>query len=43
MKTRTDGKRLLIYTDSGKADLKEAYCYATDVNGEQIPTSIIKA
>ena len=26
--TRTDGKRLLVYTDSGKSDQKEAYAFA---------------
>lgn len=41
VKTRTDGKRLLVYTDSGKADLKEAYCYALDENGTPVPTKVI--
>lgn len=35
--TCTDGKRLLVYTDSGKPGLKEAYCYVIDENG--LPTS----
>lgn len=34
VKTRTDGKRLLVYTDSGKTDQKEAYCYTLDANGQ---------
>ena len=43
VKTRTDGNRLLVYTDSGKADLKEAYCYAFDDNGVPVPQSITRA
>ena len=43
VKTRTDGKRMLVYTDSGKVDLKEAYCYALDKNtGLPVPSSIVK-
>ena len=30
VKTRTDGKRLLVYTDSGNVEMKEAYAYALD-------------
>ncbi len=43
VKTRTDGRRLLVYTDSGKADLKEAYCYNLDDNGVLIPVPVIRA
>lgn len=43
VKTRTDGKRLLVYTDSGKADTKEAYAYTLDENGEPIPSTVVKA
>jgi beta-lactamase superfamily II metal-dependent hydrolase len=43
VKTRTDGKRLLVYTDSGKADMKEAYCYALDENGLPVPATVIRA
>lgn len=43
VKTRTDGKRLLVYTDSGKADLKEAYCYSMDGNGNPVPSPVRKA
>jgi hypothetical protein len=42
VKTRTDGQRLLVYTDSGKANTKEAYAYQLDENGEPIPSSVIK-
>jgi beta-lactamase superfamily II metal-dependent hydrolase len=37
VKTRTDGEHLLIYTDSGKADLKEAYRYRLDDSGVPVP------
>lgn len=40
VKTRTDGKRLLVYTDSGKADMKEAYCYTLDENGLPVPAAV---
>jgi hypothetical protein len=42
VKTRTDGKRLLVYTDSGKRDTKEAYAYELDENGEPVPSSVNK-
>lgn len=42
VKTRTDGERLLIYTDSGKADLKEAYAYTLDSNGMPVPSDIVR-
>ncbi|MFN5366739.1 MAG: ComEC/Rec2 family competence protein [Bacteroidota bacterium] len=42
VKTRTDGKRLLIYCDSGKADLKEAYCYTLEEGKIPEPASVIK-
>jgi hypothetical protein len=42
VKTRTDGKRMLVYTDSGKADTKEAYAYSLDENGEPIPSPVVK-
>ena len=34
VKTRTDGERMLVYTDSGKANMKEAYAYRIGVGGE---------
>ena len=43
VKTRTDGRRLLVYTDSGKADMKEAYCYNLDDNGVPVPVSVVRA
>jgi len=42
VKTRTNGKRLLVYTDSGKADMKEAYCYSFDANGLLGPSEVIR-
>lgn len=42
VKTRTDGARLLVYTDSGKSDMKEAYAYALDENGTPIPSPVVK-
>jgi beta-lactamase superfamily II metal-dependent hydrolase len=42
VKARTDGKRLLVYTDSGKANLKEAYCYALDEDGQPVPASVVQ-
>jgi hypothetical protein len=42
VKTRTDGARLLVYTDSGKADLKEAYCYALDASGAPTPAEVVR-
>jgi beta-lactamase superfamily II metal-dependent hydrolase len=43
VKTRTDGRRLLVYTDSGKADMKEAYCYQLDENGQPVPAPVVRA
>jgi beta-lactamase superfamily II metal-dependent hydrolase len=43
VKTRTDGTRLLVYTDSGKADLKEAYAFALDGNGQPVPSPVVRA
>lgn len=31
---RTDGKRVLVFTHTGKRDLKEAYCFEVSDNGE---------
>ncbi len=42
VKTRTDGHRLLVYTDSGKATLKEAYCYALDETGGPVPSPVVR-
>lgn len=43
VKTRTDGRRLLVYTDSGKVDLKEAYAYVLDPNGMPTPAPVMRA
>jgi beta-lactamase superfamily II metal-dependent hydrolase len=42
VKTRTDGGRLLVYTDSGKDDLKEAYAYNLDDTGMPVPSEVTK-
>lgn len=42
VKTRTNGSRLLVYTDSGKADMKEAYCYSLDGNGLPVPSPLVR-
>lgn len=43
VKTRTDGSRMLVYTDSGKTDMKEAYCYLLDENGLPVPSPVVRA
>lgn len=43
VKTRTDGNRLLVYTDSGKANMKEAYCYGLDDKNGPVPVPVIRA
>ena len=40
VKTRTDGERLLVYTDSGNVRLKEAYAFVADEAGEPVPAPI---
>ena len=42
VKVRTDGQRLLVYTDSGQADLKEAYAYQIDAAGKLTPSEVTK-
>jgi beta-lactamase superfamily II metal-dependent hydrolase len=42
VKTRTDGNRMLVYTDSGKVDMKEAYAYALDENGLPVPSPVVR-
>jgi len=42
VKTRTDGERLLVYTDSGKADMKEAYCYTLDEKHGPVPAAVLR-
>jgi hypothetical protein len=43
VKTRTDGKRMLVYTDSGKVDMKEVYSYALDADGLPVPSPVMRA
>ena len=33
VKTRTNGRRLFVYTDSGNLEMKEAYAYSLDQAG----------
>ena len=37
---RTDGKRLLVYTNSGQAKMKEAYGYEMDQFGKPKPAQV---
>lgn len=43
VKTRTNGQRLLVYTDSGNVKLKEAYAYALDDTGVAQPVPVLRA
>jgi ribonuclease BN (tRNA processing enzyme) len=43
VKTRTNGRRLLVYTDSGNVSLKEAYAYQLDAAGEPQPSPVVRA
>jgi hypothetical protein len=42
VQTRTDGKRLLVYTDSGNVQMKEAYAYQLDESGVPIPAAVTR-
>jgi hypothetical protein len=42
VKTRTDGRRLLVYTDSGNVKLKEAYAYELDKAGLLQPEPVVR-
>ena len=42
VRVRTDGTRMLVYTDSGHDDLKEAYAY-TFKEGKVTPTAVLHA
>ena len=42
VKVRTDGQRLLVYTDNGRADLKEAFAYEIDAAGKLRPAEVTK-
>ena len=43
VKTRTDGQRLLVYTDSGNVKMKEAYAYELDQTGVPQPAPVRRA
>jgi beta-lactamase superfamily II metal-dependent hydrolase len=43
VKTRTNGKRLFVYTDSGNVQMKEAYAYALDSSGVPQPSEVLRA
>jgi beta-lactamase superfamily II metal-dependent hydrolase len=43
VKTRTNGKRMLVYTDSGKTNMKEAYCYTLGEEGLPAPSRVVRA
>jgi hypothetical protein len=40
VKVRTDGERLLVYTNSGQKQLKEAYAYTMDEWGKPVPVPV---
>ena len=40
VRVRTDGGRLLVYTDSGKRDMKEAYAFDLSPAGEPVPAEL---
>jgi beta-lactamase superfamily II metal-dependent hydrolase len=42
VKTRTDGQRLLVYTDSGNIKMKEAYAYELDESGVPRPAPVVR-
>ena len=43
VKTRTDGQRLLVYTDSANIKMKEAYAYQLDESGVPQPAPVLRA
>jgi beta-lactamase superfamily II metal-dependent hydrolase len=43
VKTRTDGKRLFVYTDSANVKMKEAYAYAFDASGVPQASPVLRA
>jgi hypothetical protein len=42
VKTRTDGKRLFVYTDSGNVAMKEAYAYQLNTDGVPEPAAVVR-
>jgi beta-lactamase superfamily II metal-dependent hydrolase len=43
VRVRTDGTRMLVFTDSGKRDLKESYAYVSDAPGTTRRVDVVKA
>ncbi len=43
VKTRTNGRRLFVYTDSGNVKMKEAYAYELDSSGVPQPAEVLRA
>lgn len=43
VKVHTDGRRLLVYTNSGQTRLKEAYAYRLDLDGTPVPDPVRQA
>jgi beta-lactamase superfamily II metal-dependent hydrolase len=43
VKTRSNGQRLFVYTDSGNVQMKEAYAYALDSTGVPQPAEVLRA
>jgi hypothetical protein len=43
IRIRTDGERLLVFSDTGKRDVKEAYAYDVPRAGEPRPSSLRRA
>jgi hypothetical protein len=42
VRVRTDGQRLLAYTDSGLATMKEAYAYTLEDDGTAVPEGLVR-
>ncbi|HWP43456.1 MAG TPA: hypothetical protein VNO14_09500 [Blastocatellia bacterium] len=42
VRVRTDGERLLVYTNSGQAKLKEAYAYTVGPDGKPVPSKVVQ-
>ncbi|MES2624491.1 MAG: MBL fold metallo-hydrolase [Pseudomonadota bacterium] len=42
IKTRTDGNRLFVYTDSGNVAMKEAYAYQLNAAGVPEPAEVVR-
>ncbi|MBP7777852.1 MAG: MBL fold metallo-hydrolase [Acidobacteria bacterium] len=43
VKTRTNGRRLFVYTDSGNVQQKEGYAYELDSSGVPVPAKVVRA